>query len=83
VIHLFSSPEQNESENLQKSLKTIEEIFPDLRLELVVREGKFGPEIIDEVSKEFGVAKNNIFIGAPEEKHAFSVLDLGGVRVIF
>jgi len=64
-------------------MKTIEEIFPDLRLELVVREGKFGPEIIDEVSKEFGVAKNNIFIGAPEEKHAFSVLDLGGVRVIF
>jgi hypothetical protein len=35
------------------------------------------------VSKEFGVPKNNIFIGAPEEKHSFSIQDLGGVRVIF
>ena len=41
------------------------------------------PDIIDEVSKEYGVATNNIFIGAPEEKLSFSVQDLGGVRVIF
>jgi len=54
-----------------------------LKLQLVVSEGRFGPEIIDEVSKEYDVAINNIFIGAPEEKHTFSVQDLGGVRVIF
>ena len=40
-------------------------------------------EIVDAVSKEFGVPINNIFIGAPEEKHSFSIQDLGGVRVIF
>ena len=54
-----------------------------LKVKLVAREGKFGPEIIEAVSKEFGVPTNNIFIGAPEEKHAFSIQDLGGVRVIF
>ncbi len=27
--------------------------------------------------------KNNMFIGAPEAKHSFSLQDLGGVRVIF
>jgi len=52
-------------------------------VELVVRQARFGPQIIDEVSREFEVAKNNIFIGAPEEKHSFSIQDLGGVRVIF
>jgi len=83
VLHLYSNPEQNEGESLEKSLKSIEEIFPMLKIELVVREGIFGPESIDAVSKEFDVAKNNIFIGAPEEKHSFSILDLGGVRVIF
>ncbi len=83
VIHLYSIPEHNEGESLQKSLKTMGEIFPMLKIELVIREGKFGPDIIEAVSKEFGVAKNNIFIGAPEEKHTFSVQDLGGVRVIF
>jgi hypothetical protein len=45
-------------------------------------EARLGPEIINEVSKEFGVVTNNIFIGAPEEKHNFSIKDLGGVRVI-
>lgn len=83
VLHLYSNPEQNEGEAIEKSLKPIAEIFPMLKIELVVREGRFGPEIIDAVSKEFDVAKNNIFIGAPEEKHSFSILDLGGVRVIF
>ena len=83
VIHLYSNPESNESEDLKKSLKTIQDIFPELRVELDVRQGKFGPQMIDEVSREFDVAKNNIFIGAPEEKHSFSIQDLGGVRVIF
>ncbi len=83
VIHLYSNPEQNEETSLKKSLDTIREIFPMINVELVVRNGKFGTEIIEEVSNEFDVAKNNIFIGAPEEKHAFSIQDLGGVRVIF
>ena len=83
VIHLYSNPEQNEEASLKKSLETIREIFPMINVELVVRNGKFGTEIIEEVSNEFDVAKNNIFIGAPEEKHAFSIQDLGGVRVIF
>ncbi len=83
VIHLFSDPKYNEEDSLKKSLETIGEIFSTLKLQLIVREGRFGPEIIDEVSREYGVVTNNIFIGAPEEKHSFSVQDLGGVRVIF
>lgn len=83
VIHLYSNPGQNEGESLKASIKTLAEIFPALKIELVTREGKFGPEIIQAVSEEFDVAINNIFIGAPEEKHNFSIQDLGGVRVIF
>jgi amino acid transporter len=83
VLHLYSKPEQNAEASLKVSLETIREIFPTINVDLVVRNGKFGPDIIEEVSNEFDVAKNNIFIGAPEEKHTFSVQDLGGVRVIF
>ena len=83
IFHLYPNPEQNEEEEIKNSLEALEEIFPKLRVKLVAREGKFGPEIIEAVSDEFGVAPNNIFIGAPEEKHAFSIQDLGGVRVIF
>jgi amino acid transporter len=83
VLHLYSHPEYNKEKYLVESLKILHEIFPLLKTQLVVREGKFGAEIINEVSKEFTVPVNNIFIGAPEEKHSFSIQELGGVRVIF
>ena len=83
IFHLYPNPEQNDEEEIKNSLEALEEIFPMLKVRLVAREGKFGPEIIEAVSTEFGVPTNNIFIGAPEEKHAFSIQDLGGVRVIF
>jgi uncharacterized protein YggU (UPF0235/DUF167 family) len=83
IFHLYPNPGQSDEEAIKHSLEALEEIFPMIRVKLVAREGKFGPEIIEAVSQEFGVPTNNIFIGAPEEKHAFSIQDLGGVRVIF
>ena len=83
VLHLYSNPGQSEEKALKQSLEALEEIYSPLKVRLVTREGRFGPEIIKAVSQEFGVPINNIFIGAPEEKHNFSIQDLGGVRVIF
>ena len=83
VLHLYNHPEHNEEKALKESLKALGEIYPVLKAKLVVRKGKFSPEVVEAVSKEFGVPVNNIFIGAPEEKHEFSIKDLGGVRVIF
>jgi hypothetical protein len=83
VLHLYNHPEYNKEKDLAESLKILHEIFPLLKTQLVVREGKFGAEIINEISNEFMVPVNNIFIGAPEEKHSFSIQELGGVRVIF
>lgn len=83
IFHLYPNPGQSDEEEIKHSLEALEEIFPILKVKFVAREGKFGPEIIEAVSKEFGVPANNIFIGAPEDKHAFSIQDLGGVRVIF
>ena len=83
IFHLYPNPGQSDEEEIKHSLQALEEIFPMLRVKFVAREGKFGTEIIEAVSKEFGVPTNNVFIGAPEEKHAFSIRDLGGVRVIF
>jgi amino acid transporter len=79
IFHLYPIAGQSDEKEIKHSLEALEEIFPMLRVKLVAREGKFGPEIIEAVSKEFGVPTNNIFIGAPEEKHTFSIQDLGGV----
>jgi len=80
---IYNNPEHNEEQKINDSLKTLNEIYSALKITLVVRKGKFDSEIVDAVSKEFGVPVNNIFIGAPEEKHTFAIQDLGGVRVIF
>ncbi len=83
VFHLYPNPNASEAEAVKHSLEALEQIYPMLKVKFVERQGSFGPEIIEAVSQEFGVLTNNIFIGAPEEKHAFSIQDLGGVRVIF
>lgn len=83
VVHLYNDPAFNQEDSIQKGLEAMREIFPELKVEFVARQGRFGPDIVDSLSKEFDIDKNNIFVGAPEQKHSFSVKDMGGVRVIF
>lgn len=83
LVHLYNSPEHNEASQISEGLDFFRQIFPEITVELIVREGRFSPAMIDELSHEFAIPKNNIFIGAPEQKHSFSIEDLGGVRVIF
>ncbi len=83
VVHLYTVLKEEEVDEIKTSLKIIEELHPDLKIDFLSREGQFGPKTVDEISKELQVPHNNIFVGAPEEKHRFSVEDLGGVRVIF
>lgn len=83
VIHLYTQLDPEEEEEITKNLAIMAELFPDLKIQYLPWEGTFGPQAIEDVSRELKVPKNNIFIGAPEQKHRFSVEDLGGVRVIF
>jgi hypothetical protein len=83
VVRLYGTFNEAEEEEMTKSLKIMEELYPDLKISYLSRQGHFGPAMVDSIAQELKVPKNNIFIGAPEEKHRFSVEDLGGVRVIF
>lgn len=83
LVHLYSSPGANEEPAIKEALKPLHQLFHSLDVKLIVREGRFGPEMVDRLSREFGVLKNNMFIGSPEDKHNFSMKDLGGVRIIF
>jgi amino acid transporter len=83
VVHLYTTFNQDEDDEIKESLKIMEELHPDLKIDFLARQGYFGPKAVEAISQELNVPKNNIFIGAPEEKHRFSVEDLGGVRVIF
>lgn len=58
-------------------------VFPHLDIHHHFKDQPFGPDVIDEVSKEFKVRKNRILIGSIHHSHHYDYSDLGGVRIIF
>ncbi|HEV2402775.1 MAG TPA: APC family permease [Candidatus Saccharimonadales bacterium] len=58
-------------------------IYPKLQLSLVYNDKPFGPEVIDDISKQFKVRKNRILIGSIHNHHPYNYDELGGVRIIF
>ncbi len=81
VFHVYEDP-ADIPERLEKDLNTLDEIYPELHIELVKRKGTFGPELIDEISREYKIPSNYMFIGAPGSHFPHRISTLGGVRVI-
>lgn len=56
--------------------------YVDFNISLVHKKVSFGPEVIEEISKEMNIRKNRILIGSIHETHPFDYSELGGVRII-
>jgi len=67
---------------LIKDIEVVDRAYPDINIEFVEMEGKFGPELIEELSKKWQIPKNFMFIGSPADKFPYRVSELGGVRLI-
>ena len=67
---------------LAEHLKTIDRLYPHLRIDFVTVEGGFTPQTIELLSKRLGVPKNYMFIGTPGDRFPHRIADLGGVRLI-
>jgi hypothetical protein len=68
--------------NLAGDLKMLNEAYPAIEIELVVQIGKFGPEMIENLSKEWHIPTNLMFIGSPGTHFLYGLAELGGVRLI-
>lgn len=82
----------SETKTLNEEYEKIKEALPHLHkagfyrnftIDLMYIDKPFGPEIIDEVSTQYHIRKNRIFIGSIHHSHPFEYEELGGVRVIF
>ncbi len=81
VVHCF----QQEAEipgQMADNLRILDRIYPQLRIDLVLVQGQFGPELIERLSRQFGVPKNYMFIGTPGDRFPHRIAELGGVRMI-
>ncbi|HRI58945.1 MAG TPA: APC family permease [Saprospiraceae bacterium] len=70
------------NEALRRDLEVLDRAYPELKIEYLEIEGVFGPELIEELSKKWGIPKNFMFIGSPGDRFPYRVSELGGVRLI-
>jgi hypothetical protein len=81
IVNVTNDPE-SVPEKLPRDIEFLDEAYPDIDIEFVIQPGTFGPELIQQLVKEWGIPANFMFIGCPGEGMPHSLAALGGVRVI-
>lgn len=81
VVHFYDE-KVGIPEGLAQDLKTIDHLYPHLRIDFLAVKGEFTPQNIEKLSKKLGIQKNNMFIGTPGDRFSHSLESLGGVRLI-
>ncbi len=74
--------EQEVSEQFMKDFEVLDRAYPEIKIEFIQKTGEFGPDLIQQLSKEWGIPVNFMFISSPSDRFTHRVEDLGGVRLI-
>lgn len=69
-------------ESMAQDLEFLDKAYPEIDIEFVPLEGKFSPELIQNLSDEWNIPKNLMFIGSPGGRLPYGLAELGGVRLI-
>ena len=83
IFRLYTQDDPNAELNIHRNLGIIRELHPELKIEYQARKGLFNPETVDALSRELDIPKNMMFMGSLTYTQAFSIQDLGGVRIIW
>lgn len=67
---------------LESDIEVLDREYPEIKIEFIPMEGKFGPELIQELSDKWKIPINFMFIGSPGDHFPYRVEELGGVRLI-
>ena len=81
VVHVYER-EEDIPPTLAEHLRAIDHLYPSLRIDFLAVKGRFGPALIDALSKRLSVPKNYMFIGTPGDHFPHRIEELGGVRLI-
>jgi amino acid transporter len=67
---------------LRTDIEVLDRAYKEIVVDFVSLEGTFSPQLVDQLSKEWNIPKNFMFIGSPDNKAPYQVAELGGVRLI-
>ena len=70
------------SEEFKHDLEVLDRAYPQIDIEFIEMEGTFGPDLINDLSQEWNIPVNFMFISTPGDRFPYKVEELGGVRVI-
>lgn len=68
--------------NLELEIDFLDREYPEIDIDFQVIKGKFTPKLIRDLSQQWGIPINFMFIGSPTEKFPYRIEELGGVRLI-
>jgi amino acid transporter len=74
---------QEVSPAFMSDLEVLDRAYGDLDIDFVKLRGTFGPELIQQLCKEWHIPTNFMFISSPGNKFPHRIADLHGVRLIF
>ncbi|MBC7760135.1 MAG: APC family permease [Phormidesmis sp. FL-bin-119] len=69
-------------ESFLADLDVLDRAYPEIKIEYLQLQGRFGPELIAELSKQWEIPINFMFISSPSDKFSHHISELGGVRLI-
>lgn len=82
TVCYLTEKDDNYSERLSGFVRIIDEIYPKLKIDLLIARVPFSPEAVEALSSRLKIEKNRMFIGSPGGKFPHRIEKLGGVRVI-
>ncbi|UBB90389.1 APC family permease [Candidatus Kaistella beijingensis] len=74
--------EGDDNEKLKIDLEVLDRAYPEIDIEFIEIVGEFTPDLISQLSAEWKIPKNFMFIASPSDRFSYRVADLGGVRLI-
>ncbi len=81
-IVLAKVKNQDIPKNLPQEIDFLDREYPEVDIEFIVVDGKFGPQLIKSLSSKWNIPINFMFIGSPSDKFPYKIEELGGVRLI-
>lgn len=74
--------EQQPDPKFMADFDVLDRAYPEVDMEYITLMGDFTPELVEQLSNEWGIPKNFMFISSPGERFSYRVDELGGVRLI-
>ena len=69
-------------ERLGTDLEFLDEAYPEIKIDFVVVKDTFSPELIQKLSRDWGIPVNFMFLGSPGDHFLYGLAEMGGVRLI-